>query len=363
MSYDYIIIGAGISGCSVAFELNKYSNNILLIDKSNDVAQGASGAAGAFLSPLLGKPNDFKDLVNEALKYSTNFYKKHTPDFIDNCGTMRIPKNAKDKDKFDSYAPFMDFEYEKTDDGYFFKQCSVLKTYDTCQNLSKEVEKKFNYEIFNIKFENDFWLINNEIKTKNLILTTGVSTNLLDELYFNIKAVWGQRIDIKTTTCIKFNYHKECSISKSFKNDDNTYTVSIGATHHRDILNKEISKDDTKKLLLKANDIISLQNVKVIREVAGARASSVDYFPMIGEMIDSKKTLTSFPCLKKGVKIQPEKFSRYKNLFCINAIGGRGFVLAPFLAKQLVDFIIHKIEINSTLKVDRLFKRWVKKID
>jgi glycine/D-amino acid oxidase-like deaminating enzyme len=355
MIYDYIIIGAGISGCSIAFELNKYSNNILLIDKLNDVAQGASGAAGAFLSPLLGKLNDFKDLVNVALKYSTNFYKKYTPDYIDNCGTMRIPKDEKDKAKFDSYIPFAD--------GYFFEEGSIVKSYDTCKTLSQDVEKRFNYEVFNIKFENDFWLINNQIKTKNLILTTGVSINLLDELYFNIKAVWGQRIDIKTTTCIGFNYHKECSISKSFKNDDNTYRVSIGATHHRNITDKKIDKYDTKELLNKANDIIPLQNIKVIKELVGARASSVDYFPMIGEMIDSKKTLTLFPCLKKGVKIQPEKFSRYKNLFSINGIGGRGFVFAPFLAKQLVDFIIHKKDINTNLKVDRLFKRWVKKID
>ena len=72
--YDYIIIGAGISGCSVAYELSKYSKNILLIDKLPNIASGASGAAGAFLSPLLGKPNNFKDLVTKSLRYSTKLY-------------------------------------------------------------------------------------------------------------------------------------------------------------------------------------------------------------------------------------------------------------------------------------------------
>lgn len=46
--YDYVIIGAGIAGCSVAHFLTKYSNSILLIDRNCDIAQGASGAAGAF---------------------------------------------------------------------------------------------------------------------------------------------------------------------------------------------------------------------------------------------------------------------------------------------------------------------------
>jgi tRNA 5-methylaminomethyl-2-thiouridine biosynthesis bifunctional protein len=73
--YDYVIIGAGIAGCSLAYFLSKYSKSILLIDRNSNVAFGASGAAGAFLSPLLGKPNDFKDLIAKSLIFSTNFYK------------------------------------------------------------------------------------------------------------------------------------------------------------------------------------------------------------------------------------------------------------------------------------------------
>ena len=56
--FDYVIVGAGIAGCSTAYFLSKYSKSILLIDKNEKVAFGASGAAGAFLSPLLGKPNN-----------------------------------------------------------------------------------------------------------------------------------------------------------------------------------------------------------------------------------------------------------------------------------------------------------------
>ena len=64
-SYQNIIIGAGIAGCSVANELSNYSNSILIIDKHKDIACGASGSAGAFLSPLLGKENDFKNLITK----------------------------------------------------------------------------------------------------------------------------------------------------------------------------------------------------------------------------------------------------------------------------------------------------------
>ena len=75
--YDYVIVGAGIAGCSLGHFLGKYSKSILLIDKNEDLAFGASGAAGAFLSPLLGKPNKFKDLVTRALSFSTEYYKNN----------------------------------------------------------------------------------------------------------------------------------------------------------------------------------------------------------------------------------------------------------------------------------------------
>ena len=42
--WDVVIIGGGISGCSVARELSKYKLKILLLEKHADVAHGASGA-------------------------------------------------------------------------------------------------------------------------------------------------------------------------------------------------------------------------------------------------------------------------------------------------------------------------------
>jgi glycine/D-amino acid oxidase-like deaminating enzyme len=360
--YKYIIIGAGISGCSVAFELQKYSSDILLIDKLCDVGQGASGAAGAFLSPLLGKPNKFKQLVTDSLKYSTKFYKQNTPNDINNCGTIRVPKDDRDKIKFKSYIPYIDFDFEQKDDGYFFKIGSIVNSYNICKTLSQNVKKLFNYEVKKIEFKNNLWIIDDKIKSKNLILTTGASVNLISQSYFNIRPVWGQRIVIKTSTFVPYNYHKECSISQSILQDDGTYITSIGATHHKNILEKEISQIDTNELLDKANKIIPLENVKVLKEVAGARSCSVDYLPIVGKLIDEEQTLKEFPHLKNGTYVQEERFNRYDNLFVLNGIGGRGFVLAPFLASKLVDFIVNKKDIDTNLKVDRLFKRWVRKL-
>ena len=42
--FDIIIIGAGVTGCSIARRLSQYNLSICVLEKSNDVAQGASKA-------------------------------------------------------------------------------------------------------------------------------------------------------------------------------------------------------------------------------------------------------------------------------------------------------------------------------
>ena len=42
--YDVIIIGAGVVGASIARELSKYNLNICVLEKEEDVSNGASKA-------------------------------------------------------------------------------------------------------------------------------------------------------------------------------------------------------------------------------------------------------------------------------------------------------------------------------
>ncbi|MGB5867233.1 MAG: FAD-dependent oxidoreductase [Arcobacteraceae bacterium] len=365
-SYDYIIVGAGISGCCTAYEIAKYSDNILIADKLTNSALGASGAAGAFLSPLLGKPNQFKDLVTKSLIYSTNFYKQNFPDLINCCGTTRIPQDSDDEEKFQSYIPFMDFEYEKDNDGYFFKIGSVVDSFAMCQAMldscKKQVKTQFNFEITKLSYEDENWIVNDSIRAKNIIITTGSQIDLFDEFYLKMRAVWGMRIDISTSSSFEHNYHKACSVSISKKIDDKLNFVSVGATHHREESGVEDIQSNVDNLLTKANDIAKLEDVTVLNHYKGARACSVDYFPMVGEIIDSNKTLEEFPYMVNGTNVENSRFTRYNNAYMLTGVGGRGFVLAPYLAKQLVENIVNKQIIESSITVDRLFKREVKRI-
>ena len=47
--YDVVIIGAGISGCSIARFLSRYKGSFLVMERSEDVCTGTSKANSAII--------------------------------------------------------------------------------------------------------------------------------------------------------------------------------------------------------------------------------------------------------------------------------------------------------------------------
>ena len=63
--YDVIIVGAGVIGSSIARNLSKYKLNVLVLEKENDVGDGASGANSAIIhSGYDPKPGTLKAEMN-----------------------------------------------------------------------------------------------------------------------------------------------------------------------------------------------------------------------------------------------------------------------------------------------------------
>jgi glycine/D-amino acid oxidase-like deaminating enzyme len=355
--YDFLIVGAGIAGCSVAHFLDKAGYKVAIIDK-NGIASGASGSAGAFLSPLLGKPNPFKSLVNEALVFTTAYYKEHFSEYINQCGVLRVAKDKKDEEKFVEYEPYMDFEYEKRyikdQLGYYFPIGTIVDSKAIANSLVDGIDFSIQ-ELEEIIYQDDCYIAK-DIKAKHIILTTGAD-DILKEPYIHIRPVWGQRIDIKCDTKVDTNIHKANSISVSKDG-----VISLGATHH--VWQKElpISSEDTNKLIEMSKELIDIDEYEVLKEVGGARACSVDYFPIVGEVIDSKEALEKFSYLKNGTNVVEDRLPKYKNLYIINGVGGRGFVLSPYIAKLLVEYIKDNKPLPKEIKPTRLFNKWVRKV-
>ena len=186
-----------------------------------------------------------------------------------------------------------------------------------------------------------------------------------------ISPIFGLRIDVKTTTNIPFNIHKSISISTN-KNDG---TVAIGATHERHdssqlectttcdkcIFYVDSEKDQVDSLLNKAKELIDLENLEVVKTYKGARATIKSYFPVIGKIVDYESSLKKHPSIKNGTKISQEMLEYYPNLYIINALGSRGFVFGPYLAKILSESIINETPIPKDISTQKLFYKAARK--
>ncbi|MGE4397564.1 MAG: NAD(P)/FAD-dependent oxidoreductase, partial [Sulfurimonas sp.] len=376
--YDFLIIGAGSAGCSMAYFLQKENKSVALIDREG-IAGGASGAAGAFLSPLPGKKNPYNSLVNAALEYSLDFYEKLLSKAVDKKGVLRVADGNFDEKKLSQNSikhKYLDskklHEISKNFmniDGFFYENAAVIEPVQICRELTKESDF-YKKDVKELNFKDGIYTID-EIRAKNIILAQGVGSSLVEIPYMKISPIFGLRVDVKTTTKVPFNIHKSISVSTN-KQDG---TISIGATQQRhddekmeclttcDKCAYYINSDEVQiaTLLKQAEELIKLEDLEVVKTYKGARATIKSYFPVIGKVVDYERSLKKHPSIKNGTKIPPEMLEYHPNMYLINALGSRGFVYGPYLAKILTKSILHNETMPKEVSTEKLFYKAARK--
>jgi len=362
--FDYLIIGAGINGSALAHFLSIGGSNVALVDKTG-IAGGASGAAGAFLAPKVAKGGYLLELVNKSFIYALDFYQKLAPELLTKQGLLHSASQDFEKSRFIHFAQthsdwlsepklFTELKKEFYEDALFFNDGALVESKELCKKLSSG-SMFINEEIKELEFDGH-WILNNHLKANVVILATGYE-NILDEEVIKIRPILGQRCDVVSSTKVPYNLHSGVSVSATKQNGE----ITIGATHHREFSEVKVTKEDNIELLNSASTLVALDDVEVKNSFVGVRAGSFDYLPLLGKVVDSSKTLLEFPSLLHDYKAKVDELVYYPNLYMINGVGGRGFVLAPFLAKILSEHLLNDKELDKELLPSRFFYRWCKK--
>jgi len=362
MIYDYLIIGAGSAGSNIAYALKNAGMSVAIVDKEG-IACGASGAAGAFLSPLPGKKNSYNTLVNTALNFSLNFYENLLPNSFIKKGVLRVPNDNFD----DAKLKANELKYENLSiagvDGYFYSDAAIVNPKEICLELTKDCDF-FQLDVEELVYKDEHYYLD-ELKSKNVILAQGVNTPLVKYPYVEISPIFGVKIDVKSSSKVPFNIHKSISVSAN-KSDS---TIAIGATQQNHSLLDascdttcdkctfyiDTTEQDVKNLISQAKELIELNDIEVINVFKGARATIKSYFPVLGKVINYTASLETHPSIKKGTKIPSELLEYYPNLYTINALGSRGFVYGPYLAKILKEYLLDAQEIPKEVSLEKLF--------
>jgi tRNA 5-methylaminomethyl-2-thiouridine biosynthesis bifunctional protein len=365
-TYDTIIIGAGIAGASTAYALRQKGQNVLVLDKDG-IASGGSGAAGAFVSPKIGKGAPLQKLTNEAFEYAKAFYLSTCPTLFNQTGVIRIPKDEVDAQKFSVYEPYNDNKYEiytksqlenlgiKAElESFYFPEAGVCEAKEVCETLLSNIEV-MKYEVKEVIQENGVWCVS-EYRAKNLVLATGYESDLADLRYMGIKGTWGTRGDFSSKLALEVSMHQSMSVGANVNG-----IIKLGATHEKEV--KEVvpcKKVQALSLKEKASSLIETSDLKLKEVFCGMRSGSKDYFPLVGKVIDVPFMLEKYPAVTRGAK--PE-MKYVDNLFVCNGLGGRGFVFAPLMAKMLAECIVEGEGVDIRVDPDRLFLKWARKFD
>lgn len=366
--YDAIIVGAGVAGCNIAYALHKRGLKVLIIDQARSAASGGSGAAGAFVSPKIGKASPLQQLTNEAFSFAVEFYQTEFPAFFHQTGVIRIPKDSKDNEKFATYRAFNIDGFEDVSaqeiqtigieselGGFLFDEAGVCDAKELCFALIRDIEFK-SMHVRTIKQEQDGWTINNQEQSKYLILATGYQDKLIDLRYMGIRGTWGSRGDFKSSLNVTKSIHKDLSISKNMNG-----VIKIGATHNKaQAPCLACHNEPLAPLLQKASNLIDLSQLELLEVFCGMRSGSKDYLPLVGGVVDVEYMFRHYPKLTSGQKVNELKM--LNNLFIFNGLGGRGFVFAPLMAKYLAKHIISGEAIDPRIDPNRLFLRWVRRL-
>lgn len=387
--YDTIIIGAGIAGASSAYFLSQKGQKVLVLDKEG-IATGGSGAAGAFVSPKIGKGSPLQKLTNEAFVFARDFYLEHFPHCYHQSGVVRIPKDEADAKNFAEYELHNEQSYSRWDaetlkghgikvpfESFFFDEAGACDAPETCRAMLEDIEY-LQYDVKEIERDGESWSVklrhpeldsgspltsheipdqvrnDVEIRAKNIVLATGYENTLFDMRYMGVKGTWGTRGDFRSSLPMKVSMHQSMSVSANMNG-----IIRLGATHEKGVKEpKPCEEAQALSLKQNASSMVDTSDMELVETFCGMRAGSKDYFPLVGRVIDVPTMLEAYPTIVRGAK--PEL--RYiDNLYICNGLGGRGFVFGPLMAKVLADLIVDDKEVDHRVNSDRLFLKWCRK--
>lgn len=346
--YDFLIVGQGIAGSILALSLIESGYTVSVIDNHN-LSRCSSVAAGIW-NPVvfkrLVKSWMADDIIPELIKFYSHFESVFKTSLITKRNIIKPFSKLAEQEFW--------LKKSKSENVYLaneiFHNYSLTNT-QAIQTYSKVIEagnlnvieflyqtkiyiiNNFNYLNEDFLFDN-FKYENDKINYKNnsfehVVFCEG---HLISENpFFNwipTKPAKGEVIIIK---CPELKFENDILNKGVFILPLGNSLFKIGATYQWDNLNDIPTANGLSELETKLKLIITLP-YEIIEHEAGIRPSVIDRRPVVG--------------------VHP----KHNKMFVFNGFGTKAVMLAPYFAKQLINSIKYKTEINSEVNPSRFVK-------
>lgn len=141
MKYDVAIIGAGISGTSIAYELAQYDLKVAVIEKDNDVANGTTKAnSGIIHGGYDPTPSTYMAKYNVAGNKMVRKLAKDLNVHFKNIGSLVIGIKEKDKEKIDTL-------YERGIKNHV-TGLKIIDSKDELHKMEPNLNSEFDYALY-----------------------------------------------------------------------------------------------------------------------------------------------------------------------------------------------------------------------
>lgn len=351
---EALIVGQGIAGSNLAFELLSRGKKVAIID------EGWSGAAclvaAGALNPITGKRLVKSWRSDAALPYAKDFYsnlqKKFGAKFYCDRDILQLCKSAEEAELWrsrradEAYAPFLGGwikpgSLPNLNDkfgGFLIRQAAWVEAPKVMELYRKHflglgILRLEKFDFSRLKICADF-IRYGEINAKRLIFCDG--WRAVDNPYFSWLPYRPARGEILTLRCGEdFGeniIHREKWLMKCGES-----LYRCGSTWDRESFRKAGPTDEGKAEIVRAlPSIIKDAKFEAVRHESGSRPCTATTRPHLG----------SHP--------------KFKNVYSFNGFGSKGYSLSPYFARHFADWLFGEAELDKEADLSRHVKKFYK---
>ena len=346
LSVDYIIVGQGLAGSSLAVQLIRNGKKIVVIDESS-LNHSSRIAAGLF-NPITGQNlvktwmadtlfdylhqyyPEVGSLTNQKFFFPMKLYRPFGSVMEQNdwMGRAEEPSYRNYLESIHTTSPF---KGELKDDfgGMILRQCGFLNTSlyissvrDYISRTNLFLEKPFHYDSLKIGSEGVEY---ENIRADKIIFCEG---------HRNSQNPWFKHLPIRPlkgeTITINSEWQKQVILNRGVYMVPGSVTGEwrVGSTYQYNVTEPGVTEKGQKELTEKLNDLISFPFSIVSRDW-GIRPTTVDRRPILGA------------------------HRNFEQLVIFNGLGTKGVSLAPYFSGVLFRWMIGAGSLNKEVDVTR----------